>query len=146
MPPERYERRPVRAVPIQYGCRLDDFRFYRSGGMLFLNLSMCAKVRFISPGHVRATTPYARFDRCLRGSRANRKKLRRAFFACFGWPNTVRAKVLGWPIDFRSQTSCGLCHRAKGPAQRACGLSWSSVPPSAQDIKSVPKGVAFVSF
>ena len=45
--------------------------------------------------HVRATTPYARFDRCLRGSRANRKKLRRAFFACFGLPNTVRAKPWG---------------------------------------------------
>jgi hypothetical protein len=33
------------------------------------------------------------------------------------------------------RTSCGLCHRAKGPAQGAFGLRWSPVPPSAQDIR-----------
>ena len=42
MPLERYDQESVRVVPIQYGCRPDDFRFHRSGGMLFLNLSMCA--------------------------------------------------------------------------------------------------------
>ena len=63
----------------------------------------------------------------------------------FRLTHRVRAKVFGWPIGYRLRTSCGLCHRTKGPAQRACGLSWSSVPPSAQDIKSVPKGEAFVS-
>ena len=76
VPPERYDQEFVRAVPIQYGCRPDDFRFHRSGGMYVLNLNMCAKVRFMDRLHVCATTPYARFDRCLRGSRANRKKLR----------------------------------------------------------------------
>ena len=47
MPPERYDRKSVRAVSIQYGCRPDDFRFHRSGGMYVLNLNMCAKVRCI---------------------------------------------------------------------------------------------------
>ena len=91
VPPERYERRPVRVVPIQNGCRPDDFCFHRSGGMYVLNLKMCAKVHVNNRLHVRATTPYARFDRCLRGSRANRKSSPN-FFACFGWPNIVRAK------------------------------------------------------
>ena len=44
VPPEPYDQRSVRAVPIQNGCRPDDFCFHRSGGMVFLNLNMCAKV------------------------------------------------------------------------------------------------------
>ena len=94
VPLEPCDQKSVRAVPIQYGCRPDDFRFHRSGGMLFLNLSMCATLRLIFQLHVRAITPYARFDRCLRGSRANRKSSEN-FFACFGWTNIVRAKPWG---------------------------------------------------
>ena len=33
VPPERYDQKFVRVLPIQYGCRPDDFCFHRSGGM-----------------------------------------------------------------------------------------------------------------
>ena len=92
MPPERYDRRPVRVVPVQYGCRPDDFCFHRSGGMYVLNLSMCATVQFMDC-FTSARGVYARFDRC---SRSEPKKPRQGLFCMFRLTDRARAKPWGF--------------------------------------------------
>jgi hypothetical protein len=45
------------------------------------------------------------------------KSVEDGFCACFSWPNTVRAKSYYAERSAMVElTSCGLCHRAKGPS------------------------------
>ena len=73
----------VRATVFQYGGNPDRSLLVLLGRHVGLNLFIRATVQFILILNLYATTPYARFDRCLRGSRANRKSSEN-FFACFG--------------------------------------------------------------
>jgi hypothetical protein len=78
----------------------------------------------------------ARFDRC---SRSEPKNVPQGLFRMFRLAeHSPRDALLAERSILTERASCGLCHRAKGPAQGAFGLRWSPVPPSAQDRSPVP--------
>ena len=94
---------------------------------------MCATMNLIFQLHECASV-YMRVSIAVRG--ANRKTSRRDFFACFGWPNTVRAKPWGDESVLTVRASCSIYHIAKvDPHGGHLRLEMvSPVPPSAQDI------------